>query len=216
MWCGSFNTWMDVETLALGLVRAWREYRRLRVRIVGGKCANYNDRSFDQFLELVRKEGATQMIEVFDWQPLGVLQNLYAECNVGLSIDRPTYEALLGSRTRFIHFLLAGKPVISTAITELADELAAAEALLPFRAGDPDDLARVVLEAAQSRTDLAERGEALRKFVFERFNGRVVGAPLMEWLSAPTWAPDKTGHGHTLDAANPLTTYWSQVLAQAP
>lgn len=216
MWCGSFNTWMDVETLAYGLVRAWREYRRLRVRIVGGRCANYNDRSFDQFIELVRKEGAIQMIEVLDWQPLGALQKLYAECDVGLSIDRPTYEALLGSRTRFIHFLLAGKPVISTAITELAEDLAKAGALLPFRAGDADDLARAVLEAVHSRTQLAERAEALRKYIFEWFNGRVIGAPLMEWLAAPTWAPDKTTANHSLDAANPLTSYWSRVLAQAP
>ncbi len=213
LWCGSFNTWMDVETLAAGVVKAWRAYPRLRLLIAGGRCPGYNDVSFAQFAEAIRRENASELVRVVDWQPYGALEALYGEADVGLSIDRMTYEALLGSRTRLVHFLLAGKPVISTTPTELAEDLARAGFLLPFRVGDSDNLAEVLLEAAgRGPQAMAELGRKGRDYVLAHYHGRLLAAPLMEWIAAPQFAPDKSGPHHSLDPANPLTNYWQRVL----
>ncbi|MGC8740860.1 MAG: glycosyltransferase [Candidatus Sumerlaeaceae bacterium] len=212
MWCGSFNTWMDVDTLALGIVKAWQKNRRLRLLIAGGACPGYNERSFQRFSELIRRENASEAIRLVDWQPYGELNKLYAEADVGLSIDRPTYEAMLGSRTRLIHFLLAGKPVISTTPTELAEDLERAGVLLPFRMGDPDHLAEVLLAAGERSAELCELGRRGREYVLTRYHGRIIGAALIEWLANPTYAPDKRGPHSTLDPGNPLANYWQHSL----
>lgn len=212
MWCGSFNTWMDVETLAHGIVKVWKATHRFRLIVAGGTCPGYNEVSYERFAEIIRSENASEAIRIANWQPLRELEKLYAQADVGLSIDRPSYEAMLGSRTRLIHFLLAGKPVISTTPTELAQDLEQQGFLIGFRMGDPDHLAECLLTAAERKAELAELGRQGRDYVLTRYNGRVLGAPLMEWLENPHFAPDKRGARHTLDSLNPLTTYWQRVL----
>lgn len=212
MWCGSFNTWMDVDTLAYGVIKAWQKNRRLRLLIAGGACVGYNELSFQRFSEIVRRENASEAVRVVEWQPFGELNRLYAEADVGLSIDRLTYEAMLGSRTRLIHFLLAGKPVISTTPTELAEDLEREGLLFPFRMGDPDHLAEVLLYAGERRAELSELGRRGREYVLTRYHGRVLGASLIEWLGNPSFAPDKRGPRYALDPENPLTNYWQLAL----
>lgn len=212
MWCGSFNTWMDVDTLALGVVKAWRANRRLRLLVVGGVCPGYNEVSFQRFAEIIQRENASEAIRMVNWQPLGELEKLYAEADVGLSIDRACYEATLGSRTRLIHFLLAGRPVISTTPTELAEDLEREGVLFGFRMGDPDHLAEVLLMAADRKAELQAIGQQGRDYVLSRYNARVLGSPLMEWLENPQFAPDKRGTAHSLDPKNPLASYWLRVL----
>lgn len=212
MWCGSFNTWMDSATLAAGLVKAWRVHRQLRFLVVGGQCAGYSEKTFEDFREAIRREQASEIVRLVDWQPWGALERLYAEADVGLSIDRATYEAVLGSRTRLVHFLLAGLPVISTCPTELAADLAERGFVLPFSLADAEGLADRLSEAIERANELRELGRRGREYVLERYHGRIVGAPLMEWLAAPGFAPDKRGPAHTLDPANPATSYWQAVL----
>ncbi|MCX7626327.1 MAG: glycosyltransferase [Candidatus Sumerlaeaceae bacterium] len=212
MWCGSFNTWMDVETLASGVVKTWKANRRFRLLVVGGTCPGYNEISFARFAEIVRSENASEAIRIANWQPLRELQSLYSQADVGLSIDRPSYEALLGSRTRLVHFLLAGKPVISTTPTELAQDLELQGFVIGFRMGDSDHLAESLLMAAERKDELADLGRRGRDYVLKRYNGRVLGAPLMEWLECPHFAPDKRGDSRALDPLNPLTAYWQRVL----
>ena len=212
MWCGSFNTWMDVRTLAEGVVKAWRKNRHFRLLIVGGKCPGYNEVSFEEFARTIREENASELIRFVDWTPLEALDRLYSEADVGLSIDRPTYEAVLGSRTRLIHFLLAGKPVISTTPTELARDLADQGFVLPFAMGDADHLAETILQAAERAQELPELGERAREYVLSRYDGRILGAPFAEWLANPEFAPDKRGPYHMLDPENPLTSYWQFVM----
>jgi glycosyltransferase involved in cell wall biosynthesis len=212
MWCGSFNTWMDPATLAAGIVKAWQKNPHIRLLVVGGRCPGYNDVSFDQFADAIKRANASEAIRMVEWQPWGELNRLYAEADAGLSIDRPSYEAMLGSRTRLVNFLVAGKPVISTTPTELAEDLAREGVLLPFRMGDADHLAEVLLDAAQRRQELAELGRRGRDYVLSRYHGRILGVPLMEWLANPQFAPDKRGERHSLDPDNPLTSYWQIVL----
>jgi len=212
MWCGSFNTWMDVDTLVGGIVEAFRVEERLRLLVVGGRIAGYNEASYEQFAEAIEGAGISARVRMHDWVPLGELQRLYAACDAGLSIDRPSYEAWLGSRTRLVHFLAAGKPVISTVCTELSEDLAARGFLLPFRMGDAADLARVLLDVAARAAELGDLGRRGREFVLEHYNTETLGAPLAAWLANPVFAADKQPDGsHQPD--NPLTSFWADALA---
>lgn len=209
MWCGSFNTWMDSGSLAEGVVQAMKRNPRLKLMVVGGRIPGYNDSAYAAFTEAVKDSGAESSVRFLDWKPFGEMQKLYPVCDCGLSIDRYTYEAVLGSRTRIVNFLAAGKPVISTVVTELTEELAAKGYVLPFEIGDPEDLARALAEAAGRKDELQEIGRCARGYIFSRFDGVKAGLPLAQWIAAPRFAPDKTATGLP-DPANPLTSFWHE------
>ncbi|MCX7718315.1 MAG: glycosyltransferase [Candidatus Sumerlaeaceae bacterium] len=215
MWCGSFNTWMDVDTLVEGLIQAFRAEERLRLLVVGGRIPGYNETSYERFSTAIENAGLSARVRLNDWVPLAELQRLYATCDAGLSIDRPSYEAYLGSRTRLVHFLAAGKPVISTVCTELSEDLAARGFLLPFRVGDAEDLSRVLVETVGRASDLPDLGRCGRDFVLQQYNTETLGTPLASWLANPTFAPDKQPDGTHLPD-NPLIAYWTKALSVLP
>ena len=209
MWCGSFNTWMDAGALVAGVVGAVARNPRFRLLVVGGKIANYNEDVYGQFVEGIREAGVEHAVQLADWVPLEEIRKLYPLCDVGLSIDRHTYEAALGSRTRIVQFLAAGVPVISTVATELAQELREKGFVLPFAMDDPPDLARALLDAAERPEEMRELGAMGRRFVMERFGGVPVGRPLEAWIRNPAPAPDKLG-GTAVDPRNPLVEFWKR------
>ncbi len=210
MWCGSFNTWMDVDSLVGGIAGAVVREPRLRVRVAGGKIPNYNEDAYDQFVAGIRSAGVEHAVEFAGWQPLSEIPALMASCDAGLSIDRYTYEAVLGSRTRIVQFLAAGRPVISTNVAEIAGECARAGLLVPFELGDPGSLSGALCGAAARADEMRALAPRAREFAMEHCGGRRLGAPLAEWIRNPAFAPDKV-EGSENDPTNPLTTYWRTV-----
>ena len=71
MWCGSFNTWMDVDSLVDGLVKAMKAHSKLRLLVVGGKIPGYNELAYERFAEGIRSAGLGDSVRMMDWQPLG-------------------------------------------------------------------------------------------------------------------------------------------------
>jgi len=207
MWSGSFNTWMDVDALVGGLAQAVATNPRIRLLVVGGGIPNYHDDAFTRFCAGVKSAGVAHAVEMTGWQPLSELRNLYPRCQVGMNVDRASYEALLGSRTRIVQFLAEGKPVISTVVTELSQELAGAGFVLPFELGNATSLAEALVAAAARQTDLRELGMQGREFVMKRFGAWQLGEKLGAWICAPHFSPDKI-KGVAGGDDNPLTTFW--------
>lgn len=207
MWCGSFNTWMDVDALVGGLAGAVERNPRIRLLVVGGAIPNYHGDGFAQFQEGVRDAGIAHAVDIVGWQPLGEIRRLSARCCAGLNVDRPSYEALLGSRTRIVQFVAAGLPVISTVATELSEELRDAGLLLPFQLGDAASLTDALLNAATRQTELAETGRRGPAFVLDQYGGERAGAALAAWVAQPRFAPDKDAEGNNAEG-NPLVDFW--------
>lgn len=207
MWCGSFNTWMDVPTLTRGITGALKANPALRLLVVGGKIKGYNEISYNEFISGIRQAGVEGSVTLMDWQPLSAMQKLYEQCDLGLSIDRFTYEAELGSRTRLINFLAAGLPVASTVVTELSQDLARDGVLFPFELGNADSLTSTLLEAADSAGAKRLRQGECRRYVFEHYNGANWGLELRRWVENPRTSPDK----NSIESTNQLVQRWHQV-----
>lgn len=209
MWCGSFNTWMDVPTLTKGITDALRAHPGLRLMVVGGKIPGYNEISYNEFLSGIKQANVEGSVTLMDWQPLGAMQKLYAQCDLGLSIDRFTYEAELGSRTRLINFLAAGLPVASTLVTELSEELARDGVLFPFELGNAESLTQTILQAVTEPHARALRGQKCHEYVMEKFNADFWGAELRAWVAKPSFAADKrVSEG---EDTNQLLRRWHEV-----
>lgn len=210
MWCGSFNTWMDVPTLTRGITDALESNPNMRLLVVGGRIPGYNEISYNEFLSGIRQAGVEGAVRLMDWQPLSAMQKLYAQCDLGLSIDRFTYEAELGSRTRLINFMAAGLPVASTVVTELSEQLVRDGMQLKFELGNAKSLSAVLLKAAESAEVKALRDGRCRDYVMQNFNAAKWGAELRQWVANPTLSPDKPSRGKR-ENTNMLLNHWTQV-----
>ena len=197
LWAGSFNTWMDVPTLTKGLIDALKNDTDIRLVVVGGKIPGYNEISYNQFLEAIRQSGVEGAVTLLNWQPLSKMADLYRIADVGLSIDRQSYEAELGSRTRLVNLVAAGVPVISTVITELSHELADAGYLFPFEIGDAASLTNCIIQAKDNRAGLQAKRQGAKSFILQNYNGATQTAGLQQWLSHPKLAADKLADGPT-------------------
>lgn len=211
MWCGGFNSWMDVSSLVEGIRLAIASDSRIRILVVGGAIPGYNDVSYAQFLNQIEAAGIRDSITLLDWLPLNKIMELYGTCHVGVSIDRRNYESLLGSRTRIAHFLAAGLPVVSTGETELAGELSRAGVLFDFEPGDSQGLANALIAALQWRRRDPLSIKRCRRAISAGWEGKVAGQPLMEWLSNPAYAPDKVAGKVSDRLKNPLMDYWQRL-----
>lgn len=209
MWCGSFNTWMDVPTLTRGITDALKAHPALRLMVVGGKIPGYNEISYNEFLSGIKQANVEGAVTLMDWQPLGAMQRLYAQCDLGLSIDRFTYEAELGSRTRLINFLAAGLPVASTLVTELSEELARDGVLFPFELGNAESLTQTILQAATEPRARELRGQKCHDYILEKYNAEQWGAELRAWVAKPTQTPDKRAAAE--ESTNLLLRRWREV-----
>ena len=214
MWNGSFNTWMDVKTLTAGLTMAMRQEPRLRLMVVGGRVAGYSEGAYDEFVKNIQVAGLQGSVQLLDWQPFESMQQLYHLADIGLSIDRPSFEAATGSRTRIVHFMAAGIPVITTNLTELTAELNEHGLIATFDCGNSQQLCDAILRMAANLDQTRELGKKGQTYVYERFNAFEVGRSFARWVISPQFAPDKNPPSEPAEAdTNELLSHWTKVRA---
>lgn len=191
LWCGSFNTWMDVPTFTRGVIGALSANPAIRLTVLGGQIPAYNEVSYQQFLSAIKQAGLEGAITLLNWQPLEAIQKLYQRAHLGLSIDRYTYEAELGSRTRLVNFLAAGVPVASTVVTELSCELRDAGLLLPFEVGNADSLTQTLLAAAADKARLLSLRRQAQAHMRSQYDALKMGRRFSNWILRPSLTADK-------------------------
>lgn len=199
---GSFNTWMDVETLLDGLESAMSREARIRVEVTGGATPGYSERMYARFVERIESAGLSARVTLHGWLPNEAVASIHAGCNVGLNVDRWTTEGVFGSRNRLIQWLNLGLPVLTTPLTEVAEDIAAAGGALTFPVGDSSALSDTLVGAANDPDGLRASMERGRAFVREQYNLTYTLKAALEWAEAPSLAPDR----ETLGPGVPLNS----------
>ena len=124
------------------------------------------------------------------WAPLEAVKNYYADANVALSVDADTVEARLGHRNRVTEWVMAGTPVLSTALSEITRALAQADAMAVFAPGDAGGLTAALLDVVDHPDRAGERAGRARQVVAAMFDPSITLAPLRRWVEDPVCAND--------------------------
>ena len=190
LWSGGFNTWTDVDTLFAGLDGAMASCPQLHFVSTGGSLPPHDSQTYPHFQTLVAGSAYQDRYHLLGWQPYEGLHNYYLESDLGIVLDRWSYEGVLGSRTRLLDWLLYGLPVALTVTAELTEELVAAELAFSFPHGDSKALAALLIRLAGQPATLRNKREAARQYVTDRFAYRVACQPVVEWAERPCSAPD--------------------------
>lgn len=190
-WSGFYNTWMDEETLFYGLESAIKTNPRIKYISTGGGITGYNEKSYKKFCELVNNSHVKDNFILLGWVDAELIPQCYQECDLGINIDRFTYEGTLGSRNRIIHFLKAGLPVLSTNITELTEDLSRNNLIHTFEIGNCKDLSLKLTELAENKFLLLRNIDNAKDFVSMEYNFENCVKDFLKFADQPEFSPDK-------------------------
>jgi glycosyltransferase involved in cell wall biosynthesis len=188
---GSFNTWMDVATLASGLERAMARRSDIRVIVTGGATPGYSEGLYESFVERMKASGLEGRFEFHGWLANEAVDDVHRSCDVAINCDRWTVEGVFGSRNRIVQWLRLGVPVITSLLTEVSEDLAGAGGVIPFEIGSAESLADAILRTAGDPRGAAESLERGRAFVRREYNFERTVRDALEWAAAPEFAPDR-------------------------
>jgi len=183
---GALNAWFDEETLIAGLSEALPRDPRLEVDLCGGAHPAHPPAAWERLDTWARSQRGR--VRVHGWVPGARLDALLSRGHVGISLDRPGVEPLLGSRTRVLGFLWAGLDVIASRGTELVDSLARGRAVHAVAPGDAHGLAERLLALADEDAQ-PQRIDAAQALCARRYAPLRLGAPLAAWASSGTRLP---------------------------
>ena len=190
LWSGGYNTWTDVDTLFAGLESAMLQTPRLHFVSTGGALPPHDSLTYPHFQSLVETSAYRDRYHLLGWLPYEVLQNYYYESDLGIILDKWSYEGVLGSRTRLLDWLKYGLPAAVTLSAELTRKLGQAGLAFPFPHGDGPMLGKLLLELANNPAKLKEAGQRGKDYVLRNFNYMTACAPLRAWAENPRRAPD--------------------------
>jgi glycosyltransferase involved in cell wall biosynthesis len=190
LWSGGFNTWTDVDTLYNGLVEAIAANPHLHFVATGGALPPHDARTFPRFQEMAAASPFKERFHLLGWLPFEGLHNYYLESDLGLLLDRWSYEGVLGSRTRLLDWLLYGLPAVVTETAYLTEELVQEGLAFSFRHGSPAGLAQRLLELAARPEHLSQAAQKGLAFVTGLYSYPVACRHLLDWAANPAQAPD--------------------------
>ena len=186
---GGYNTWCDVGTLFAGLARAMSRDPRIHFVSAGGPIPDHCEESYARLRGLISGTKFAGRFHLLGWQWPEELAALYAASQLAVNMDRPCYEAELGSRNRILDWARHGLPCLTTGSSELARDLCDQGVALEVAQGDPDALATAIAEQAANPEALTRMGAAARAEVERRYSIEATTEPLLAWARAPTLAP---------------------------
>ncbi len=190
LWSGGFNTWCDVPTLTAALDVALQQCRSLHVVVVGGAIPRHHEKAWADFVVWHAGCPHRERVHLCGWVDSGELPALYARADVGLLVERPSYERRLGAENRVAEWVAHGVVPVTSACSEAGRALCEAGAAFAFAPGEPADLARVLVGLAADRVRVGAAAAAAVRYAAEHLQPDLVAAPLLRWCAAPEPAGD--------------------------
>ncbi len=194
LWSGGFNTWTDVDTLFAGLEGAMTVRPDLHFVATGGALPPHDSQTYPRFQALTAASPYHDRYHLLGWLPYAGLHNYYLESDLGVILDRWSYEGVLGSRTRLLDWLLYGLPAVVTVTAELTEELVQEGLAFSFPHRNSAALTALLLRLIEQPETLETARDRARQYVRDRFSYQIACRPLLDWASQPYRAPDAGQH----------------------
>lgn len=188
LFSGSFNTWCDVETMFAGVETAMDADADVHFVVTGGAVPGHDERTYAEFHARLRRSRHCGRVHVLGWVDRARLASVYARADVGLNIEKPLYERTLGAENRVVEWLRHGIPAVTTAASESGRELVRLGLAFAARSGDPDALARLLVDLSRKRDRVRMMGRRCAEYAEHTCSFAVTARPLVEWCASPRLA----------------------------
>ncbi len=189
---GGFNTWTDVETLFEGIEGAMEKNRRIHCVVTGGAIKGHHESGFNRFRSLISKSPYENRFHLLGWLPTHEMEQITLECDLGINVDLPIYESMLGSRNRMLFWMQCGLPILTTTTTEISFYLTENNLAIGVPPEKPKIITNKLLETAQKPYEAQRLAVKAKNFVYQYFTFEETVQPLITWAKNPLKASDNT------------------------
>ena len=187
---GGFNTWLDHQTLFAALEEAMALSPRVHFALAGGGIPGHFEEGFLWFEAAVAASRFCERFHLLGWLKPGQVPHLIAEADLGLNIDHPCPEGVLGTRSRLLDWLCGALPVMTTPGCEFAEDLGRDGHLMLVPHRDPAAIGAAIARAVATPASNRERARAGSAFLKSAYSPAECLRPLVEWAVSPTPASD--------------------------
>jgi hypothetical protein len=199
LWTGGYNTWSDPETLYRGLELAMRKDPDVYFVSTGGAITGHDTESFGIFQRRVENSQYRDRFHFVGWRSTDEIASVYQQADVAISTDRYSVEGEMGTRTRIVDWIQFKVPVLTTDLCELTHQLEQNDLLATYKIGSPESLCAALFAIKNDPDAARERAERAKQFFDVSYVEEEVYAPMLDWASNPTYAPDRQLLANTTD-----------------
>ncbi len=182
LWSGGFNTWCDVDTLLGGLERVMSQNPSVRFVATGGSIQGHDDLTYKRFRDGVDRSEYRDNFLIKGQLDASDAARYRRLADLGVVTEKDLTERLLGSSGRILEWIEDGLPVVCTNVSELGLILASEDLASVYRVGDPDDLARVILEAASDPEAMRARAGRGQRYARKHWSVPATTKVLRGWV----------------------------------
>jgi glycosyltransferase involved in cell wall biosynthesis len=193
LWGGGIWEWFDPLTVIRAVYRLHSRYPEIKLVFLGTQHPNTTIQTMPM---QHRAEALAKELKIYDthvvfqtgWVPYNKLSNYLLDAHVGVSAHLNTLETHFSFRTRILHYLWAGKPIITT------DGDVLAEAIVNNHAGivvKPQDEAGWIeaIERMRDGQEYARYVEGVKQLA-QHYYWSTVTQPLQVLCANATLSPD--------------------------
>lgn len=183
--CGGFNTWLNDEAIATALTESLQALPELSVVVTGGELRGHYTNGFARFEQWRQQSPFRSRVSIHGWVQHDALPLVLSDAHLGLYLDRPGCEALLGSRTRVHLFTWMGMEVLGTPHSELTCDMAAEGVM---HATSADGAADAIRRIAAAGSD-GKMARCAHAWLRQRCSPEQTVLPLRRWAQHPQRTP---------------------------
>ena len=190
LWIGGYNTWVDENLLFESLEELMSRYSDLYFISTGGAIPGLSEGVFERFQKKISNSKYSARFIFLGWVEQEALPSLYALADLGINVDRDCVETRTGARNRINEMLKFGLPVVSTAGSEVAEQMSQAGAGIQVFERNPRAFSKAVealLIDPEQRRNLAKAG---RQFTESHSYKKMIQV-FLDWMEDPKTAPDR-------------------------
>lgn len=195
LFCGSYNTWLDEETLFKGVEGALRENSKLHFVSTGSLEDQQSNPVLKSFLNRIEASDQKNRFHFLGHLKKEDLLSAYKQVEAAVNVDRDNLESHFGARNRINEWLRYGVPIVSTSVSEITRDLENEGLLLSFEPGDHKKLS-LLLSEGLSKLDKKEWQKKAELFETQTLSYEKTLHDLKAWLKKPQSAPDKNQKIH--------------------
>ncbi|MEM0231353.1 MAG: glycosyltransferase [Nitrososphaeria archaeon] len=195
LWPSTIFPWFDAETAIRAMKIVAEEEKEAVLVFLGATGLPKDSLGYEEAEEakkLAEKEGILNKNVFFiERIPYQDVESAYLESEIALITYPPGFETEFAFRTRTIHCMWAGLPVICSEGDELAEIIKREGLGVVVKPKDPEVLANSIirlLKNEQLRAEIAKNGQ---EYVFKNFSWEKVCKPLEDFCSKPRISESK-------------------------
>ncbi|MBI1877806.1 MAG: glycosyltransferase [Chloroflexi bacterium] len=188
LWGGGLWYWLDPFTLIKAVALIARAHPDIKLLFLGANSPN---------VALTKTESAAKVIKFsqelglydrqvffYDWAPYQERQNYLLEADIGASLHLNHIETRFAFRTRFLDYIWAGLPILTSAGDIMSDEVTRWGLGKVVKNGDAEQVGQALVELLTTpnlRQEYHPRFEQVR----QKYEWGTVMTPLIKFCEAP-------------------------------